>query len=156
MTIEKAELKKKLLEVCVQKQTFLIEDFRSRIHALLSTDAAPDEELRDQKDLAQNVQKTIEANSIYRELEFANQELGVLNGLKNRIGNRFANVERGALVLTNHGSFFVSVSAEQITVEGNQYIGISDQSPLFVAMKGKKRGEMFACNGVHYKIKDIL
>jgi hypothetical protein len=154
--IQKDTLKKRLLEVCIQKQYTLIEDFKSRINSLLSSEGLGNEEMYDNNELSQNSQKTNEVNSLNEELEFANRELVVLTRLTEQVSKQHETVESGSLVATNHGSFFISVSTEQMDLDGESFIGISTHSPLFVAMQGKQKGGRFICNGTSYKIKSIL
>lgn len=155
-TTQRDTLKRKLLEACINKQNALIEDFKSRISSLLSSEGLGNEEMYDNNELSQTSQKTSEVNSLNEALEFANQELKVLTWLTTQQTKQHKEVELGALVVTNHGSFFVSVSSEQIYVDGDLFTGISIQSPLFLAMLGKQKGERFSCNRTSYKIKDIF
>jgi hypothetical protein len=156
ITIQKNAHKKKLLVACISKQNSVIEDFKNRIKSLLSNDGLGNEETYDNNELSQTSEKASEINSLNEELEFANQELEVLNWLTTQEIKLHEKVELGALVITNHGSFLVSVSAEQIEVDGEHFTGISVHSLLFLAMKGKQKGEWFSCNGISYQIKDIL
>jgi transcription elongation GreA/GreB family factor len=153
--IQRHMLKKKLLEACINKQHSLIEDFKARISSLLSSEGIGNEEMYDNSELSQTSQKAIEINSVNATLEFANQELEVLRWLTTQEIKQHDKVELGALVVTNQGSFFVSVSAELINVDSDPFIGISVHSPLFLAMRGKKKGDSISCNGTSYKINDI-
>jgi hypothetical protein len=155
-TTQRDALKRKLLEASINKQNALIKDFKNRISSLLSSEGLGNEEMYDSNELAQTSQKTNEVNSLNEQLEFANQELEVLRWLTTQETKQHEKVELGALVVTNHRSFFVSISAEQLDVNGDHFTGISVHSPLFLAMKGKQKGEKFSCNGASYKIKEIL
>lgn len=61
----------------------------------------------------------------------------------------------GALVETDTGWFYLSVSVGVLSLEGQKVMAISQDSPLAKAMKGKKKGEEFQINGVKQQIKNI-
>lgn len=61
----------------------------------------------------------------------------------------------GALVETDAGWFYLSVSVGELSIDGQKVMAISQDSPLAKAMKGKKKGEEFQINGVKRQIKNI-
>lgn len=154
--IEKQGLRKKLIDACIAKQQFLIDDFKDRIKALTESRGLGNEESYDNDLVANNSINASEINSLNDLLEFANSELRILENLKvsqELIRNRVA---PGAIVVTNHRTIFVSASLEQFRVEEHTYVGISTSSPLYRAMEGRLKGETFAFNGTEYKIKDVF
>ncbi|UQB68963.1 GreA/GreB family elongation factor [Epilithonimonas zeae] len=64
--------------------------------------------------------------------------------------------EKGAIVKTERGLFFISVSLGEITFENQKIICISPESPLAKAMNGKQKGEAFSLNNMNQKIVDIF
>jgi len=63
--------------------------------------------------------------------------------------------EKGAIVKTEKGLFFISVSLGEIKVENEKIICISPESPLAKAMNSKIKGEIFSLNNMNQKILDI-
>lgn len=63
--------------------------------------------------------------------------------------------EKGAVVKTERGLFFISVSLGEITFENQKIICISLESPLAKAMNGKQKNETFAINNMNQKIENI-
>jgi transcription elongation GreA/GreB family factor len=63
--------------------------------------------------------------------------------------------EKGAIVKTERGLFFISVSLGEITFENQKIICISPESPLAKAMNGKQKGEAFSLNNMNQKIIGI-
>lgn len=63
--------------------------------------------------------------------------------------------EKGAIVKTEKGLFFISVSLGEIKVENEKIICISPESPLAKAMNGKQKNEVFSMNNMNQKIVDI-
>jgi transcription elongation GreA/GreB family factor len=153
---DKLALKKRMLEACVTKQENLIGDFKERIQALRLSTPLGNEEEYDNNVLAQNSQSADEITALNATLNFANAELRVLNHMQ-VIPDRIPNaVAPGAVVVTDRATFFVSVSIEEFEVDGETILGISDKSPIYNAMKGKKKGHTFSYNGLKYKILDLF
>jgi len=65
-------------------------------------------------------------------------------------------VRSGSLVLTNQGSFYISISAGQLQLDGKIYFAISAASPIGKLLIGKSVGEEVAFNGKKYLIEQIL
>lgn len=64
-------------------------------------------------------------------------------------------VRSGSLVITNNGSFYISISAGQLQLEGKTHFAISAASPIGKLLIGKEVGEKFDFNGKNYLIKEI-
>jgi len=64
-------------------------------------------------------------------------------------------VEKGAIVKTERGLFFISVSLGEIIFENQKIICISPESPLAKAMNGKQKIEVFSINNINQKIENI-
>lgn len=155
-TTDKSVLKTKMLEACIRKQGDLIDDLKTRIKELLETGPLGNEEEYDNTVLAQNAQNADEINSVNAALKFASDEMDVLNHLRSTLDRSCTKASPVAVVVTNQSVFFVSVSIEQFEVDGETFVGLSDKSPLFQAMKGKKKGQKFSYKGITYKITDIF
>jgi hypothetical protein len=154
--IEKPELRRKLLDASIAKQKFLINDFNERIKSLTNVEGLGNEELYDNTDIAANSVKAAEINTLNGLLEFANTELALLENLKITQDLERDHVGLGAVVETNHYIFFISASVEKFEVDGQTYVGISTQSPIYVAMENKVKGDGFTYKGIKYRIKDIF
>lgn len=63
--------------------------------------------------------------------------------------------EKGAIVKTEKGLFFISVSLGEIKIDSEKIICISPESPLAKAMNGKQKGEVFSLNNMSQKIFEI-
>ena len=64
--------------------------------------------------------------------------------------------EKGAIVKTEKGLFFISVSLGEVTFQNQKIICISPESPLAKAMNGKLKSEVFSLNNMNQKIVDIF
>lgn len=65
-------------------------------------------------------------------------------------------VEPGALVRFDGRSFVIAVSTTRFELDGETYMGISTQSPIYKAMAGLKAGDTFTFNGKEIEIEDVL
>lgn len=65
-------------------------------------------------------------------------------------------VKPGAVVRLSDRSLIVAVSTSKFDLDGQTYMGISTQSPMFKAMDGLKAGDRFDLNGRKFTIKDVL
>ncbi|WP_186758066.1 hypothetical protein [Echinicola salinicaeni] len=153
MMENKIKLKNELLKECRKKQQSLIDDFQLRLHELKG--------LRnlDEEDINSGNRKTFdrsEYNSLFQALDFAEAEMGILSYLSSKSKKLDNKVELGSVVITDVATFFVSVSIEQFSSNGTNYLGISTHSPLFIAMRGLKAGDSFEYEGKKYYIKDVF
>jgi len=55
-------------------------------------------------------------------------------------------IQLGDIIETDKGNFFVAVPADEFEVSGVKYRGISVDSPLFQALRGKKNGNKMEVN----------
>lgn len=51
----------------------------------------------------------------------------------------YSSVQSGSLVITNHGNFFLAISAGKLLFENKEYIAISYSSPIGQALFNKKK-----------------
>lgn len=64
-------------------------------------------------------------------------------------------VQNGALVKTDKGLFYVSVSLGEIILDNQKIMTVSIESPLIKAMLGKQEKEVFAINNIQQIIEKI-
>ncbi|TXF89981.1 hypothetical protein FUA23_08485 [Neolewinella aurantiaca] len=83
-------------------------------------------------------------------VEALQRDINILTGLDSI--EPTVEVQLGDVIETDQGNFFVAVPADEFTVEGKSYRGISTQSPLFQALKGKKDGDTVSLNNNEFKL----
>lgn len=88
-------------------------------------------------------------------------QLAEANKLKQAIGliNPSKTCEKGelgALLITNSGNFFLSVSIGKMEVNKTIYFGVSPVSPIGQALLNHKEGDEVTFNGRKFKIKNIV
>ncbi|WP_121063389.1 hypothetical protein [Chachezhania antarctica] len=62
----------------------------------------------------------------------------------------------GAVVAFSGKNFVVAVSTSAFEVEGGKYMGISEQSPIYQAMRGLTEGESFTFNGREVELDEVF
>lgn len=153
--MEKIELKKKMLEASIRKHQRVIDDFSARLKELKEEGVVLTEEGYQQPQRPYNEQIIPETDALNRQMQFANEEMDLLYKLQNQNGELHDQAGLGSAVETDKGTFFVSASIEQFSVDGREIMGLSTKSPLFLAMKGKRKDETFTYNQTTYKITDV-
>ena len=68
----------------------------------------------------------------------------------------FDTVEHGACVVTDRQAFLLSIGAGKFMVGNQVFFAISAQTPIYMAVKGRKVGDSFIINGQSQTIKEIF
>ena len=107
--------------------------------------------------------KMMRARDMYaKQLSNANAGIRVLQELITLAP--FDCAEHGAIVVTNRQRFFLSIGAGKFlvphrsteSVPQETYFAISAQTPIYMALKGKKAGDSITFNGTTQTITEIL
>jgi transcription elongation GreA/GreB family factor len=64
-------------------------------------------------------------------------------------------VENGSVVVTNHETFYISIGAGALTIDGEKYFAVSSSSPIGMKLMGGKPGDQFELNKRTFQIKSI-
>lgn len=143
--------KSAILAASLARQEDLIRHYDQRLEEI-SADAYTHAETPSQTDEGStSAEDLIEAMG--KELLFVKSELEILRSIDPE--NGADSVERGAVVITDRRTFFISVSSEEMEINGNKVFGMSERAPLYNQMKGLKKGDSFAFNNMSYQIIDV-
>ena len=66
-------------------------------------------------------------------VNFLKNELAIID-----LNKKYDKVEKGALVLTQNGNYFISTSVGKLFIDGEKYFAISVEAPLSKALINKK------------------
>ncbi len=150
-------MKKRMLEESIKKHKSVVDDFSARISELREEEESLNyEAYNSMARRPYNEQVMPELEAIDIQLQFANEELDLLNRLKKSEDLTRDEVKLGAAVETDKGMFFVSASIEQFQIDGREMVGLSIKSPLYLAMEGKRKGDTFTYNNTTYRISDVF
>ena len=89
----------------------------------------------------------VQLNEVLKQQDFLKTSFDKL-----RMTKKFDKAEKGAIVKTERGLFFISVSLGEINFDNQKIICISPESPLAKAMNGKQKGDSFSLNNMNQKI----
>ena len=68
----------------------------------------------------------------------------------------FDSVQHGAVVVTDRQKFLLSIGAGKFMVGNEVYFAISAQTPIYIALKGKRVGDTITINGQTQTIKEVM
>ncbi len=145
--------KQAVIEAAKKQLKQEIDDFRSSINRMEEgVEASQEIGWMDQ------MESTSEATREYidklaEQLNFANQEYEKLNRLQAERTQKQVGV--GSVVITKEFNFLVGVSLEDFEVEGDRFVGLSDQSPLYQELQGHKEGDEVPFRDKRYLIQKI-
>lgn len=150
--MDKQELKKKIINTCVETLEKSAQTVREAIEELIQTASEYEgdhdlfdpfkEELMKKKDLQ------------LEQLQKYNEDIKLV---KKADPNRISEiVEFGSVVITDKQKMFISAAIGKIQVDNDTYYVISTQVPVFKAMKDLKTGDTFSINNNKFTIKDIF
>ena len=94
-----------------------------------------------------------EVETFGRRLEEVLEEREVLQSIP--YNQTLSCVEPGALVETSVGTFFISMSADEVEIDGIEYCPISMVSPIGQAIQGKKAGDVASFRGKTITIENV-
>ncbi|BDS13231.1 hypothetical protein [Aureispira anguillae] len=88
------------------------------------------------------------------------QQLAVLLSYKQQLhaiepNAQFFVIEQGALVKTNHGLFYIAISAGKLTIDQQVFFAITLASPIGKLLFQKKVGDQFSFRGRDYQIEEV-
>ena len=89
----------------------------------------------------------VQLNEVLKQQDFLKTSFDKL-----RMTKKFDKVEKGAIVKTERGLFFISVSLGEVIFDNQKIICISPESPLAKAMNGKQKSDVFSLNNMSQKI----
>ncbi len=67
----------------------------------------------------------------------------------------YESAQRGSLVMTDQGNFFISISAGKLIIENTDYFAVSPASPVGAGLNHHKVGEEVSFNNRKYRIKAV-
>ncbi|CAA6820496.1 MAG: Unknown protein [uncultured Aureispira sp.] len=98
---------------------------------------------------------------LHQEKDKQMQQLAVLLAHKKQLhgidpNTHYTLVEQGALVQTNQGTFYLSISAGKLSVSGKTYFAITLASPIGQLLFQKKVGDAFEFRGTSYVLEAVV
>jgi|FLOH01.1.fsa_nt_gi ribosomal protein L1 len=149
--MELHEVKKKLLAKCIEQQSEVIRQLNQEISEA-QKQANDYGQPKDRYDAFRT--KLMQQIELYaKQLDKANIVINTLQKID--LDQEITEVEFGALVITNKQKLFVSAGLGKVDLDGEMYFAISPLVPIFISLKGKRKGNEIVFNGMNLIIKDI-
>jgi len=96
----------------------------------------------------------IEIDQLYKQLKLTEDQFLAIKSINLREKSHV--IDRGTLVRTNIGYFFLSVGYGKLVVNNIDFFILSLASPLGQLLRGKKTGDQLIFRGISYIIEDIV
>jgi len=153
--LDNIDTKKKMLEVCIDDLQTFTQGVKARMKKFLKKERRVKEATEDNDVLLTSALENAEISALAHDLDNAVKDMRILKYLLKTHHEEHDKVGLGAVVVTHRNSFFVSADLQRFKMDGQNFIAISNQCPLFKSMRGKKRGERFIHKDLSYQILDI-
>ncbi len=144
-----------ILEAAIRQHESVIADFREGIRQMMATEGDVSEQAYDVQTQAMAAETSADVDRLAGQLSFANRELEQLIRMRQDIEEIHPAVQRGAVVVTDRETFFVSASIERFHVNDQSLFGLSTESPLYQKMRGLKAGDSFSYGKTTYQVLDV-
>ncbi len=95
----------------------------------------------------------LEQEKLGKQLQDINSQIDLLHKITDF--KNPSSAQLGCLVTTNLGIFYLAIGLGKVEIDNTSYFVISPQSPIGLAMMGKKIGESFEVNGRRYAVVDL-
>lgn len=150
--MNKQELKKKIVDTCIQTLENSAQTVRELIDELIQTanDYEGDHDILDPFKEGLIKKKDLQLKQLQN---YQDDIKLVKKADPTRISEL---VEFGSVVITDKQKIFIAAGIGKIILENETYYAISTQVPVYAAMKGLKIGESFTINNNMFTIKDIF
>jgi len=146
-------LKIQLKEECVKLQKALAENAKS---AMANAQETANDEKSTMEDKFESFREQMQIErDMYAKLY--DEAMSTLENLEKINVNRIQDVAAaGTVIITPEQKYFVSISLGKIHINGDTYMAISPQSPVFQAMSGKKKGGNFTFRDKKLEITEVF
>lgn len=150
---EVAQLKRQLLEACVQMQQHRVDMARKAMdEAQQSANQEERSTAGDKYDTSRAMSQNVRDMNA-KQMQEALRELALLGQLNPDA--TAAEARLGGIVRTSGGNYFIAISGGPFTVAGETFFAVSTAAPLGREMLGKKAGDSFLFRGKPFRIEQV-
>ncbi len=150
---DRAALKKSISDRLMSLEAEELSTAIAHYEAFLADSRLDDREMHDKDDIAGSTENLELAAAFDHPVQAHHAKIDVIEntdfGLTDVVGP-------GAVVVLGDRRFIVAVSTSRFEAEGETYMGVSQQSPIYKAMAGLEAGDTFTLNGREMEIEDVL
>lgn len=145
--------KKAIIEKLMSLEEQELATAQAHYDAFLKDSQLDDREGHDKDDIAASRENADLAAAFDAPVHAHHAKIDVIENTDFSITDR---VQPGAVVKFNNRRFVVCVSTTRFDVDGKTYMGISTQSPIYLAMIGLQEGDVFTHNGTEFEVQEVL
>lgn len=146
--MDKATVKARVEEI----QQKVIDDLEQAFNRDLVSADIDENETKDPEDYSHQQELNQMARTFELRLNNSRNEMAYLKDLSTEA---LDTVGEGALVETEQYHFYISIPTNPFKFEGRTVVGISNEAPIYKAMRGKKEGDAFSFGDKTYKIVSV-
>ena len=148
----------KIKSILLSRCERYISEHRTRINAAIGNikDSLYDEEKSTvgDKHHTNRAMLQLERENLSKQLAEVEKQEKILNKISIEHINEIAHL--GSLVITDRATYFMSVSAGAVEIDGTAYYCISLESPIGKLLLGKKEGDTAQFNDTTIKIEAVI
>lgn len=153
MTLDRAALKQAIHDKIMSLEEAELASAIAHYEAFLKESQLDEREGHDKDDLVGARESADLAAAFDHPVQAHHAKIDVLENLDFALTDT---VQPGAVVRFNGRNFVIAVSTARFEVDGQTYMGISQQSPIYKAMVGLEAGDCFVHNGTEIELQDVL
>lgn len=146
--MDKKELQKKLLE----QQLEVIKDIKSKIATSYTMADIDESDVIDPEDFSHQAESNEMKTIFEQKLKKAEADLSILDKMD---FSTKETIEPGAIIATEKFNFFIGLAMIPFEFDTKMIVGISEESPIYKVMEGKKAGDTFSYSDNTYIILNI-
>ncbi|TMV07673.1 hypothetical protein FGK63_09395 [Ruegeria sediminis] len=150
---DRAAKKKAIVDRLMSLEAEELATAKAHYEAFMKDSQLDDREGHDKDDIAASRENADLAAAFDAPVHAHHAKIDVIENTNFRLTDTVA---PGAVVKFSNRNFVVCVSTSRFEVDGETYMGISTQSPIYLAMAGLQKGELFTHNGTEFEVEDVL
>lgn len=147
-----AAFKKKVLEYCLHRQEEQIASLKDAMEGAMESALSERSGSEDNQDSFRE-QMQHERNMYAKKLSESTEMLAVFQRINPSA--TFQQAGQGAMVHTDKQIFLIAGSLGKVTIDGHDVFVISNQSPIYDVMAGKRKGDSFDFRGHKFTVADV-
>jgi transcription elongation GreA/GreB family factor len=149
---EKLALKKKLFTHIKEAQQNIINTAKNAMDAAQES-AKEDEGSKEEFSESFREQMMIDRDMFARKFDEAASLMEIIHKLEYH--KTYDEVRFGSMVITANAKYFISISLGQVMIDNETIFCISNLSPIYQELQGKKKGDFFEFRGQKTEIKEV-
>ncbi|NOD97384.1 hypothetical protein GS610_09195 [Ruegeria sp. HKCCD6228] len=150
---DRAARKKAIIDRLMSLEAQELATAQAHYDAFLKDAQLDDREGHDKDDIAASRENADLAAAFDAPVHAHHAKIDVIENTDFSLADR---VRPGAVIKFNNRRFVVCVSTTRFEVDSKTYMGISTQSPIYLAMAGLQKGDVFTHNGTEFEVQDVL